>query len=82
MRARLRAVAAAVLLLMPAMARARQQSPRRHPRLSIAHAQHDFGTLASNLFGLDGGALIGLEYPFGVMRGPRRFLGASTSRSV
>jgi hypothetical protein len=29
----------------------------------------DFGRLASNLFGLDSGALIGLEYRFGVMRG-------------
>jgi hypothetical protein len=28
-----------------------------------------FGDLASNLFGLDGGAFIGLEYRFGVMRG-------------
>jgi hypothetical protein len=29
----------------------------------------DFGRLASNLFGLDSGALIGLEYRFGLMRG-------------
>jgi hypothetical protein len=29
----------------------------------------DFGTLASNLFGLDSGAIIGLEYRFGLMRG-------------
>ena len=29
----------------------------------------DFGRLASNLFGLDNGALIGLEYRFGLMRG-------------
>ncbi len=28
-----------------------------------------FGELASNLFGLDGGAFIGFEYRFGVMRG-------------
>ena len=28
-----------------------------------------FGDLASNLFGLDGGAFIGLEYRFGLMRG-------------
>ncbi len=28
-----------------------------------------FGELASDLFGIDGGALIGLEYRFGVMRG-------------
>ena len=31
--------------------------------------QGDFGDLASDLFGLDGGGLIGLEYRFGIMSG-------------
>ena len=44
--------------------------PRYKSAFRISHRftrtlNNDFGTLASNLFGLDSGALIGLEYRFG-----------------
>jgi len=49
--------------------------PRHTSAIRISHRftrtlnSPDFGTLAENLFGLDGGAIIGLEYRFGLMRG-------------
>jgi hypothetical protein len=49
--------------------------PRRKGAFRMTHRftrtlnTPDFGTLASNLFGLDNGALIGLEYRYGIMRG-------------
>ena len=49
--------------------------PRHKSAFRISHRftrtlnAPSFGDLASNLFGLDGGAFIGLEYRFGVMRG-------------
>ena len=110
MRKRLRLAAVAVLVLLPAMARAQQQEsapppatvdprdvadrrpslvepdftlinlpttlrmPRHKSAFRITHRfartlHSDFGSLASDLFGLDNGALIGLEYRVGVMRG-------------
>ena len=38
-------------------------------RFGRSLGQGDFGDLASDLFGLDSGGLIGLEYRFGLMRG-------------
>jgi hypothetical protein len=38
-------------------------------RFTRALGQGDFGDLASDLFGLDSGAQIGLEYRFGIVRG-------------
>jgi hypothetical protein len=108
---RFRLAAAAVLLLMPEMARAQAQEtappsatldprdaadrrpslvepdftivnlpttlrlPRYKSAFRIAHRfagtlnNPDFSALAGSLFGIDSGALIGLEYRFGVMRG-------------
>jgi hypothetical protein len=48
--------------------------PRYKSAFRITHRfartlNDDFGRIASDLFGLDSGALIGLEYRFGVMRG-------------
>jgi hypothetical protein len=48
--------------------------PRYKSAFRITHRfartlNDDFGRVASDLFGLDSGALIGLEYRFGVMRG-------------
>jgi hypothetical protein len=119
-----RLVAAAVLPLMPAMARAQQQEPApppafvdprdvadrrpsvvepdftlvnlpttlRLPRhksaFRISHRftrtlnTPDFGTLAENLFGLDGGAIIGLEYRFGLMRGLQAGMYRTSGRTI
>ena len=48
--------------------------PRHTSAFRISHRfartlRGDFGRLASDLFGLDSGALIGLEYRYGIMRG-------------
>jgi hypothetical protein len=49
--------------------------PRFRSAFRVTHrfnrtlGQGDFGDLASDFFGLDSGALIGLEYRFGLMRG-------------
>lgn len=43
---------------------------------------NDFGPLASNLFGLDSGALIGLEYRFGVMRGLQAGIYRTSGRTI
>ena len=49
--------------------------PRHKSAFRIAHrftrtiTNRSFGDLASNLFGLDSGAFIGLEYRFGLARG-------------
>ncbi len=42
----------------------------------------DFGRLASNLFGLDNGALIGLEYRFGLMRGLQAGIYRTSSKTI
>jgi Membrane bound beta barrel domain (DUF5777) len=42
----------------------------------------DFGRLASNLFGLDSGALIGLEYRFGIMRGLQAGIYRTSSKTI
>ena len=42
----------------------------------------DFGRLASNLFGLDSGALIGLEYRFGLMRGLQAGIYRTSSKTI
>src|SRR5688572_19985747 len=38
-------------------------------RFTRSLGQDDFGSLVEDLFGLDNGAIIGLEYRFGLMRG-------------
>ena len=42
----------------------------------------DFGSLAGNLFGIDSGAIIGLEYRFGVMRGLRAGIYRTSSKTI
>jgi len=42
----------------------------------------DFGNLAEDLFGLDSGALIGLEYRFGLMRGLQVGLMRTSDRTI
>ena len=42
----------------------------------------DFGELAGNLFGLDNGAFIGLEYRFGVMRGLQAGIYRTSSKTI
>jgi hypothetical protein len=42
----------------------------------------DFGALASDLFGLDSGAIIGLEYRFGVMRGLQAGIYRTSSKTI
>jgi hypothetical protein len=42
----------------------------------------DFGEAAENLFGLDSGALIGLEYRFGLMRGLQAGLLRTSERTI
>ena len=41
-----------------------------------------FGDLASDLFGLDGGAQIGLEYRFGIMRGTQVGIHRTSDRTI
>ena len=118
-----RLAAAAVLVLLPAMARAQQQTsapppatvdprdaadltpslvepdftlvnlpttlrlPRHKSAFRITHRfartlHSDIGPLASDLFGLDSGALIGLEYRFGVMRGLQAGIYRTSSKTV
>ena len=121
---RFRLVAAAVLFLMPAMARAQQQEsapppatidprdladrrpslvepdftivnlpttlrlPRYKSAFRISHRftrtlnSPDFGDLAGGLFGLDSGALIGLEYRFGLMRGLQAGIYRTSSKTI
>jgi hypothetical protein len=42
----------------------------------------DFGDLAGDLFGLDSGALIGLEYRFGVMRGLQAGIHRTSNKTI
>lgn len=42
----------------------------------------DFGSLAEDLFGLDSGAQIGLEYRFGVMRGLQAGIHRTSNRTI
>lgn len=42
----------------------------------------DFGDLVSDLFGLDGGALIGLEYRFGLFRGAQVGINRTSNRDI
>ena len=42
----------------------------------------DFGDLAGSLFGLDSGALIGLEYRFGLMRGLQAGIYRTSSKTI
>src|SRR5688572_11677670 len=42
----------------------------------------DFGNLAEDLFGLDSGALIGLEYRFGLMRGLQVGIMRTSDRTI
>jgi hypothetical protein len=62
--------------------------PRYKSAFRIAHRftrtlnDPDFGRLASNLFGLDNGALIGLEYRFGVMRGLQAGIYRTSTRTI
>jgi hypothetical protein len=44
--------------------------------------QGDFGSLASDFFGLDSGAQIGLEYRFGVMRGLQAGIHRTSDRTI
>jgi hypothetical protein len=44
--------------------------------------QGDFGSLAEDLFGLDSGALIGLEYRFGLMRGWQAGILRTSDRTI
>jgi hypothetical protein len=44
--------------------------------------QGDFGSLAENLFGLDSGAQIGLEYRFGLMRGLQAGIHRTSDRTI
>jgi hypothetical protein len=62
--------------------------PRHKGAFRIAHRftrtlnNPDFGALASNLFGLDNGALIGLEYRYGLMRGLQVGIYRTSSKTI
>ena len=62
--------------------------PRYKSAFRIAHRftrtlnNPDFGDVAGNLFGLDGGAIIGLEYRFGVMRGLQAGVYRTSSKTI
>ena len=62
--------------------------PRHKSAFRISHRftrtlnTPDFGTLAENLFGLDGGAIIGLEYRFGLMRGLQAGVYRTSSKTI
>jgi hypothetical protein len=51
-------------------------------RFSRPLGQGDFGDAAENLFGLDSGALIGLEYRFGLMRGLQAGILRTSNRTI
>jgi hypothetical protein len=51
-------------------------------RFTRALGQGDFGDLASDLFGLDSGAQIGLEYRFGLVRGGQAGLHRTSDRTI
>ena len=62
--------------------------PRYKSSFRVTHrfgrplGQGDFGDLAGDLFGLDSGARIGLEYRFGVMRGLQAGLHRTSSKTI
>lgn len=51
-------------------------------RFGRALGQGDFGDLASDLFGLDSGAQIGLEYRFGIMSGTQIGIHRTSDRTI
>jgi hypothetical protein len=51
-------------------------------RFTRALNQGDFGDLASDFFGFDGGAQIGLEYRFGIMRGTQAGIYRTSDRTI
>src|SRR5688572_17813629 len=51
-------------------------------RFTRTLGQGDFGDLASDMFGIDGGALIGLEYRFGLMRGLQIGIHRTSDRTI
>ena len=61
--------------------------PRHKSAIRITHRfartlRGDFGSLASDLFGLDNGAIIGLEYRVGIMRGLQAGIYRTSSKTV
>jgi hypothetical protein len=62
--------------------------PRHKSAFRISHRftrtlnTPSFGTLAETLFGLDGGAIIGLEYRFGLMRGLQAGVYRTSSKTI
>jgi hypothetical protein len=62
--------------------------PRYKSAFRISHrfartlTRGDFGDVAADLFGLDSGAVIGLEYRFGVMRGLQAGIYRSSSKTI
>ena len=62
--------------------------PRLKSAFRVAHrftrslGQDDFGSLAEDLFGLDSGALIGLEYRFGLMSGLQAGILRTSDRTI
>jgi hypothetical protein len=62
--------------------------PRYKSAFRIAHRfagtlnDPDFGRLAGNLFGIDSGAVIGLEYRFGIMRGLQAGVYRTSNRTI
>lgn len=62
--------------------------PRHRSSFRITHrfgrplGAGDFGDLVSDLFGLDGGAIIGLEYRFGVFRGTQAGIHRTSDKTI
>ena len=62
--------------------------PRMKSAFRVTHrflrplGQDDFGSLAEDLFGLDNGAIIGLEYRFGLMRGLQAGILRTSDRTI
>jgi hypothetical protein len=62
--------------------------PRMKSAFRVTHrflrplGQGDFGSLAEDFFGLDSGALIGLEYRFGLMRGLQAGILRTSDRTI
>ena len=62
--------------------------PRMKSAFRVTHrflrplGQDDFGSLVEDLFGLDSGAIIGLEYRFGLMRGLQAGILRTSDRTI
>jgi hypothetical protein len=62
--------------------------PRHKSAFRVTHrfrrplGEGDFGELVENLFGLDSGALIGLEYRFGLFRGAQLGIHRTSGRTI